>query len=143
MSITWDAISGFVSGIFKPATDLIEDMHTSKEEELTLRNALVKIQSAVTLKQLELTGKMMDLERALIDAQASIINSEAKSESWIARNWRPITMLTFVGLIVLNSLGVIKVDPKIAGDFFDLVKIGLGGYVVGRSIEKAAKHIKK
>ena len=71
------------------------------------------------------------------------MSGEAKSESWIARNWRPITMLTFVGIVVLNSLGIITLETNFAEDFMLLVQIGLGGYVVGRSAEKAAPAIAK
>src|SRR4051812_20702952 len=36
----------------------------------------------------------------LAKAAASIVEAEAKSEGWLTKSWRPITMLTFVALIV-------------------------------------------
>jgi hypothetical protein len=137
----WKAAMDFVSGIFKPAADLIDNVHTSEEEKLELKNVLVKLQNEVTTKQIDLLSKQMDLEKQLLESQASIINTEAKSESWLARSWRPITMLTFVVIIVLHSLGVIKLGDEFALEFMALVKIGLGGYVVGRSAEKIAPAI--
>ena len=40
-----------------------------------------------------------ELSLRLVERQADIIQSEAQSESWLTRNWRPLTMLTFVALI--------------------------------------------
>jgi len=76
-----------------------------------------------------------------------IITSEAKSEHTITATWRPITMLVFVVIIANNYIlypylrlfwpdaPVLDLPPAM----WDLLKIGLGGYVVGRSAEKAAK----
>lgn len=134
----WKTAMDFVSGIFKPAADLIDNVHTSEEEKLELKNVLVTLQNEVTTKQIDLLSKQMDLEKQLLDAQASIINTEAKSESWIVKSWRPITMLTFLAIIVLHSLSLIDLRPDFSEQFMTLVQIGLGGYVVGRSAEKVA-----
>ncbi|GAB2875805.1 3TM-type holin [Microbulbifer echini] len=81
----------------------------------------------------------MDLEE--LKAATQIITSEASGESWLQRNWRPVTMLTFVGLIVFHWLG--WTAPNLSENqtlaLLEIVKIGLGGYVVGRSAEKAMK----
>lgn len=133
----WKDIIDFVSGIFKPASDLIDQVHTSEEEKLKLRNTLVELQNEVTTRQLELIGKQMDLEQQILEAKTSMMTAEAQSDSWLARSWRPITMLTFLSLIVLYALGLITLEARFAEDFMLLVQIGLGGYVVGRSAEKA------
>jgi len=131
----------FVSGTFKPATDLIDTVSTTEEERLELKNTLVGLQNEVTKKQIELISKQMDLEHELIDAKSCIISEEAKSQSWITRNWRPLCMLTFMILIVLQALGFVNLDEPFAHDFMNLVQLGLGGYVVGRSAEKAIPFI--
>ena len=71
-------------------------------------------------------------------AAASIINTEAASKHWLAANWRPVTMLVFVGLIVSRWLGYSAEGMTEAEylEVYNLIKIGLGGYVVGRSAEK-------
>ena len=137
----WKTAMDFVSGIFKPAADLVDNVHTSEEEKFELKNVLVKLQNEVTSKQIELLSKQMDLEKQLLESQASIINTEAKSDSWISRSWRPITMLTFLAIIVLHSLGIVDLKPEFAESFMTLVQIGLGGYVVGRSAEKVAPSV--
>ncbi|WNZ54798.1 3TM-type holin [Microbulbifer sp. MKSA007] len=81
----------------------------------------------------------MDLEE--LKAATQVITAEASGESWLQRNWRPVTMLTFVGLIVFHWLG--WTAPNLSEEqtlvLLEIVKIGLGGYVVGRSAEKAMK----
>lgn len=79
-----------------------------------------------------------------IKAQASIITTEINSESWMARNWRPIIMLLF-GVIIANNyilypwlkeLFGLQVMMEIPAEMWSLLKLGLSGYVVGRSVEK-------
>jgi hypothetical protein len=137
----WKSAMDFIGGIFKPVSDLIDNVHTSEEERLALRNMLVSLQNEVTLSQITLLSKQMDLEKQLLTAQTSIVNAETKSDSWLARNWRPITMLTFLVIIVAHSLGFVTLETAFADKFMSLVQIGLGGYVVGRSAEKAAPAI--
>lgn len=75
---------------------------------------------------------------AVFTAQAQIVNSEAASQHWLAANWRPLTMLTFVGLIVARWFGWAAPNLSEAEylKLWDIVQLGLGGYVVGRSAEK-------
>jgi hypothetical protein len=121
------AILPFLSSMVKPLTDLVDDLHTSKEEKLTLRHEITKIETAFA-------GKLLDYETKLVEAQSSIVGKEATGHSWLQRNWRPITMLTFLALVVLDSLGLLHSDLR--PEAWTLLQIGLGGYVVGRSAEK-------
>jgi len=54
-------------------------------------------------------------------------------------------MLAFVGIVISYWFGYqpVNMTQDTLGDVFDLIKIGLGGYVVGRSGEKIAKTLKK
>lgn len=76
-------------------------------------------------------------------AAAKIINTEAASSHWLAANWRPLTMIVFVGLIVARWFG--WAAPGLAEaeyiKLWSIVEFGLGGYVVGRSVEKIAPSI--
>ncbi len=89
-------------------------------------------------------------ELARLQTRAGIVTAEANSEHWLAANWRPITMLTFVFIIANNYIIYPYLSlffdeaPKLAipPDMWDLLKIGLGGYVVGRSVEKGIKNFK-
>lgn len=121
------AILPFLSAIVKPITDLIDEIHTSKEEKLTLRHEISKLETAFA-------GKLLDYESKLMEAQSSIIGKEVTGHSWLQRNWRPITMLTFLTLVVFDSLGWLHSDLR--PEAWTLLQIGLGGYVIGRSAEK-------
>lgn len=120
-------ILDFIGGIFKPAADLIDNLHTSDEERLVLQKEMQQIQA-------QFQGKVLEYETKLMDAQSSIIRAEATSSSWLASNWRPITMLTFLVLVVFDSFGILK--NELSDQAWLLLQIGLGGYVIGRSGEK-------
>ena len=126
-------ILSFIGEIFKPAAKLIDDLHTSDEEKLTLKNKLTVIQN-------EMHSKVIDYETKLLASQSSIIIAEASGQSWMQSSWRPLTMLTFLGLVVFDSFGWLA-NP-LAAEAWTLLQIGLGGYVTGRSIEKVAVKLK-
>lgn len=121
------SIWNFVSGLVEPVTDLIDDLHTSEEERLEVKAKLFAMQSAMA-------AKVMDYEARLIEAKTKVITAEAQGASWLQRNWRPITMLTFLLLVVADTFGL--TEFRLAAEAWTLLQIGLGGYVVGRSAEK-------
>lgn len=123
-----------IAGIFKPAAELIDEIHTSEEERIIQQRKLLEIQAMVLDSSLE-------YEKEMLSARAEIVNSEAKSEHWITATWRPITMLTFLALAVGDSLGWLP-NP-LRDEAWMLLQIGLGGYVVGRSAEKVIKTVRE
>ena len=122
-----DIISPLVGGVGK----IIDDVQTSGEEKLKAKTKLLAIQS-------DLSKAALEYEATIIKEQASIVRAESASQSWLARNWRPIAMLTFITLVVLHWTGHtsdnVTEDEALA--MFQLIKIGLGGYVVARTTEK-------
>jgi len=91
----------------------------------------VELQQALQAAVLERTS---EIEKAA----AEVVKTEAQSQSWLQRTWRPITMLVFVALIVARWLGwsAANLAEAEALKLWDIVEIGLGGYVIGRSAEK-------
>jgi hypothetical protein len=78
-----------------------------------------------------------------LSEKASIIREEAKSDHWLAATWRPILMLTFGALIVARWMGYSApgiTEAEIL-KLWDIVELGLGGYVIGRSAEKIVPSI--
>ena len=73
-------------------------------------------------------------ESELTKGRLGIVDREAQG-NWLQRSWRPIVMLVFT-LVIL--LGVFNSSPLLSetSRFWDLLEIGLGGYVIGRSGEK-------
>lgn len=130
-------ITDFISGIFKPFADLVDNVHTSSEEKQTLRNKLAEINAALTVKMLELEGQ-------IIEAQSKVLVAEIQGNSRLQQNWRPLTMVTFVALIVATWLGYSApgLTEAMHLRLLDIVEIGLGGYVIGRSAEKVATTLK-
>lgn len=82
-------------------------------------------------------------ELAELSARAGIVQAEAASSNWLASGWRPITMLTFTGLIVARWLGwsAPGISEAEVLKLWDIVQLGLGGYVIGRSVEKIVPSI--
>ena len=86
-----------------------------------------------------------------IQAQAKVIVAEAQSKSWLTRMWRPILMLSFTAIIVNNYilapyLGLlfdVSVILEIPEQMWGLLKLGVSGYVVGRTVEKGIELWKK
>jgi len=76
-------------------------------------------------------------------AAAKIIQTEAASTHWLAANWRPLVMLVFCGLIVARWFGWAAPNLSEAEylKLWSIVEFGLGGYVIGRSVEKVAPSI--
>lgn len=124
----WNLLAGAIA----PITQLIDDLHTSEEERLTVKTKLFEMQTVMA-------AKLMDYEKSLIDAKARIITAEATGQSWLQRSWRPITMITFLVLVVADSFGWLT--NRLAPEAWTLLQIGLGGYVVGRSVEKIAPKV--
>lgn len=126
----WQALIG-------PVTSIIDKLIPDPQEKAKAKLKLLEMQQA---------GELTELEQ-----QASIIRAEAQGESWLQRNWRPLLMVTF-GIIVANNyllapylqamfgVGIVLDMPE---RLWDLLTLGVGGYVAGRSAEKVVKNLKK
>ena len=89
------------------------------------------------LNELAMNGSLKELEAA-----AKVIVAEAQGDSWLQRSWRLLVMVTFGTITSTNYLRVpiFNTPPAaIPPDMWDLLKLGVGGYVVGRSAEKSLK----
>lgn len=126
LNILGSAAAPLLKGVFGVIDQAVED----KDQAARLK---------ARLRDMALTGRMREIEAA-----ARIIAAEARGESWLQRNWRPLLMCLF-GLIIANNyllapyvLMFVSIDVELAipPDMWDLLKIGVGGYVVGRSVEK-------
>lgn len=82
--------------------------------------------------------QLMEHQHEIEQAAGQIIRTEAASSHWLAANWRPLTMLTFTALIVARWFGFAAPELSEAEylALWDIVEIGIGGYIVGRSAEK-------
>ena|SRR3990167_3930617 len=118
---------GKILGLFKPINKVIDELHTSDEERLKLKAQLMETEAEALRVSLE-------YEKAALSVQQAAIVAEAAGGSWLQRNWRPITMITFLCLVVLDSLG--SLPRPLPEQMWTLLQLGIGGYVMGRSAEK-------
>jgi predicted MFS family arabinose efflux permease len=122
-----------VKGVTDLVGQFVEDKDKANELETAIKN------------------KLIGLEQEVVKAQRDTIVAEAKSQSFIARNWRPIMMLTFVFIIANNYIlfpyvqlfGGTALELEIPDAMWSLLKIGVGGYVMGRSGEKMVESYAK
>tara|TARA_R110001592_G_scaffold15116_10_gene66480 strand:+ start:2966 stop:3361 length:396 start_codon:yes stop_codon:yes gene_type:complete len=122
-------IDFFGGNVIKDILSSLDGLFTSKEEQIKAENVIKKI----------LAEKELELQRM----QTEIIVTEAKG-NWIQRSWRPVLMLSFGFIVIyvkfLAPLFYLKI-PELELEFWELLKIGIGGYVLGRSAEKISKNI--
>lgn len=94
-------------------------------------------------KQLEtdILRLLIAVEEKNISEQAASIREEARG-NWLQRSWRPIVMLVFTLIILAGTF----LNLPILADtsrFWDLLEIGLGGYIIGRGSEQLVSSLLK
>jgi len=129
------SILSFISGIFKPAADIVDELHTSDEElgnieikKSELRNKLAEIEAKVSTRLLELQSQV-------IEANSKVAIAEQQHGNTLSKSWRPITSIGMLLLLFCMALDFIQYRElivQIAGGF-------LGIYGIGRSVEKRSK----
>lgn len=121
--------------LVKPISDVVNNIIDKIAPDADLAEKL----------KFEITQELIRVDNEVINKQASIIVAEAQGDSWLQQSWRPIIMLNFGALVTAHWLGF---TPANLGEaqvlaLLDIVQVGLGGYIVGRSAEKVMKEYKK
>lgn len=91
----------------------------------------------------EIEKTILQNEATITLAVAEIIKTEAQG-GWLQRNWRPLLMLTCIFIVANNYIlypyiilfGGKAIVLDLPEKLWNLMTIGVGGYVVGRSAEK-------
>lgn len=123
-------ILDIIKTVINPVTSLIDGLFTSDEEKAEAKRQLKIVENQAMLKAL-------DFEKELITQKSKIIQAEAQGTSWLQRNWRPILMLTFTAIVVARWFGLTPIIPEsVELKLMDIIEIGIGGYIIGRSAEK-------
>ncbi|HAY88144.1 MAG TPA: hypothetical protein DCY51_01725 [Bacteroidetes bacterium] len=139
---SFDFIKQAAEGILNPASKLIDNLHVSDDEKSS--------------KKAELTKIVMDNLSSLTIQQAKVLQTEM-SGNWLQRSWRPLLMLSFGVIIVsvyflMPFVDIFVDNPELTAfytnfkdevGFWSLLKIGMGGYIAGRSTEKVAEVVTK
>lgn len=87
----------------------------------------------------ELTEVVLKSLNEVANVQGEVIKKEMEG-NFLQRSWRPLLMLTFGTILVCKWFGLTdaNIDNELELKLMDIVQLGLGGYVVGRSVEKVA-----
>ena len=104
-----------------------------------------KAEAKIKLLEVQPAGELKEVEEAM-----NVIVAEAKSEHALTSQWRPITMLVFTAIVAnnyilapyLQAMFGWSVSLEMPEQLWNLLSIGIGGYIFGRSGEKAVKHWK-
>lgn len=135
LSIFGSPLKGLVNEVGK----IIDKVTTTDEERLEAQRKLADLTMSYQVK-------MAEVEARWVESQRDTIVAEAKGESWLQRNWRPLTMLffaTIIGVVVFSG-GYIngrQLDHDFIMRILDIIQLGLGGYVLGRSAEKIVPNV--
>ena len=105
--------------------DIVDDVVEDKDEANKLKFQIQK--------------QLLESKSGELEAQAKIVLAEAQG-SWLQRNWRPMLMVTFAGLVVAHWFGLTasNIPESVQNSLLNIVMVGVGGYVAGRSAEKVA-----
>jgi hypothetical protein len=127
-------LGGPITSVLKGAGDLVDRFVTTDKEKLEAKAILLEIERKAN-------ADLLEADARFAEAQSRVIVAEAKSESWLARSWRPLTMLSFVVCILYAHLLAPMFSlpsSSLPVDLWEVIKVGVGGYVIGRSAEKVA-----
>jgi len=130
VSILTKIFSSGATELVKGVGGVIDSLHTSKEEKLA---AELKIKELISNYEIEMEKQI-----------TSRWEADMKSDSWLAKNIRPLVLAFLVVstvLMIFIDAGTIKfiVEPKWT-DLLQLVLITvIGAYFGGRSLEKVKK----
>ena len=101
-------------------------------------------QAEIKQKLLDMEGKAAEADNQLRELQAKVLIAEIAGQSWLQQNWRPILMLTIVAIVANNYIfvpymqlfGLSAVILDLPDKLWNLMTLGVGGYIAGRTGEK-------
>mgnify|MGYP004446950717 CR=1 FL=1 len=125
MGAPW--LGNLLGGLFGKADKIIDEVVTSKEEKISLKNAMQKM--------------LLDSEASIQENVTKRWEADMGSDSWLSKNVRPLVLIFLVVctmILVFIDAGLI--DFKVEDKWISLLEITLltviGAYFGGRSIEK-------
>tara|TARA_R110001632_G_scaffold30806_3_gene80801 strand:- start:359 stop:817 length:459 start_codon:yes stop_codon:yes gene_type:complete len=125
MAAPW--IGNLLGGLFGKADKIIDEVVTSKEEKMTLKNAMQKM--------------LLDSEDTIQENVTKRWQADMNSDSWLSKNVRPMVLIFLVVCtMILVFIDAGFLDFKVEDKWISFLEITLltviGAYFGGRSIEK-------
>lgn len=129
----FEGITAIIASISGILARIIPDPDKRMQAEVEIQRALYANQSAI------------------YDAMKSVMAADAASEGWATRNARPIVVFWCLGtiswVIISPMFGLqaatITAIKAVPGDLWNLVMVGIGGYILAKSVTDAVKAVKK
>lgn len=120
----------FIKALAGPVLKIVDDVVLDKDQAARLKA--------------EISTALINLDSEILDVQKSLILSETTG-SWLQRNWRPGLMVLFAFLLTAHWFGFTPTNMPVetVESLLDIIMVGVGGYVVGRSGEKIASTLRK
>lgn len=120
----------FKSKAINEVGNIVDSVVTSNEEKSEAKKQLTEV--------------VMSNLTELSKVQGEVIMTEMKG-SKLQKNWRPLMMITFGVILVCKWFGWTdaNIPTELELELMSIIKLGLGGYVVGRSAEKIAENVTK
>ncbi len=125
MAAPW--LTKIFGGLLGKADKIIDEVVTSKEEKLTLRNAL---QDMLLKSEAELQKNVTERWEA-----------DMSSDSWLSKNVRPMVLIFLVtSTVLMVFIDAGSIEFNVESKWVDLLQLTLitviGAYFGGRSVEK-------
>ena len=122
--------SGGAADLVKGVGGVIDNLHTSKEEKLEAERKIKEI----------IANYEVEMEKNI----TSRWEADLKSDSWLSKNVRPLTLIFLIVctmLLIFIDAGALEFEVKSSWvDLLQLVLITvIGAYFGGRSLEKVKK----
>ena len=120
-------IGGLIGKILPEAGKIIDNLHTSGEEKMVARQKMEEL--------------LVSAEQAAQKEISARWNADMKSDAWLPKNIRPVTLifLTIVFVIISvfdGNLGEFSISDSYIPVYQTLLMTVYAAYFAGRSIEK-------
>ena len=109
-----------VKGIVGAVSELVDRLTLPAREKKQLETDLLKV--------------FVEWEQRVMEARSEVLAEEVRG-NWLQRSWRPLVMLTFALIVLVGTFTSLPILAD-TSQFWDLLEVGIGGYVMGRSGEK-------
>lgn len=136
-----DAIKSAAGAILQPVVGLVDNLHTSDEEKLTLRAQIEQIKA-------DLVGKLIETEARLLESQHKLQTAELQQDDLVTKRWRPFVGYGLGAAVIFNliapqiaamvkpGLVIPPADPSLIAIAASLLGVG----TVSRSMEKRGRN---
>lgn len=114
------SVFDWIGSLFRPAADLIDNLHDSDEEMGNIANKRAELQNKLAEIEAKVATRTLDLQSQIIEAEAKIEMSVQKHGNWFTKSVRPTITLGNWVIMLLMATGKIP--------FNEYIVVVCGGY---------------